>query len=49
MCLPERLGDGILTVGGNAIGNRSCRTMCFTCAAIEPTQTIMHAGQPNNQ
>jgi hypothetical protein len=47
--LPERLRHWIIAVGGNAIRHGCRRTMRFTCAAIETTQTVMDAGQSQDQ
>jgi hypothetical protein len=49
MRLPKRLRDGILAIGSNTIGNRGRRTMGFACAAIEPTQTVVEAGEPDDE
>src|SRR5262249_1841585 len=49
VCLPERLRDGILIIGGKTVCNRRRRPVRFTGAAVKSAETVADAGQPQNQ
>src|SRR5262249_4498865 len=47
--LPKCLRDGILTIGGNAVGNRRPLAIGSAWAAIDSTQLVADAGEQNDE